>query len=168
MGPVHLSVWFEIIDRTSRRLSPGRFSITSAQFGLVHAFSVHSTRRGSISLDIAGRRWRWRKQRRWPAAFITRRVARCNIVFARLYYTQGWRILIESHDRSIKERHNVTFVSANEDRPRNHTRRHKCTMGFLWLKTIVNCPRETARGIIRYRGQVDCQVALPLALFGYN
>lgn len=103
------------------------------------AFPVDLTYRGSISLDIAGRRWRWRKQRRWPVAFVIRRVARCNVASARLYYTiQRWRILIESHDRSIKERlrDNVTSVSANEDRPRNYTWLHKRAMSFLWLKII--------------------------------
>jgi len=59
----------------------------------------------SVMIDLSEysgkRRWQ-RKQRRWPAAFVIhRRVARA--ASAR-YITRGWRILIESHERTVKVR----------------------------------------------------------------
>lgn len=61
----------------------------------------------------------------------------------------GWRILIGSHDRSVKARHrdNVTSISANKARPRII----RATIGIPWLKT------SSRREIIRYRGQIDCR-----------
>lgn len=158
--------------RLGRRLKASREFPQKTFRELFRTGAISSSRRfpvlarlGSISPDIAftGRRWRRRKQRRWPAAFVIRWVARYNVSHpCGCTIIQGWRILIELHDRSVKAPpcDNVTSISANKDRPRIVRATINVPMGFLWLKTSV-AARGTAREVIRYyRGQIDCRPAL--------